>query len=90
MFLDIHMSMNVDSPSWASQVAGAIRAEMAWQKRTGVDLAKHLGVAQPTISKRLNGETPFDLDEIERVAEWLGVAPSELIARADRVTAVSA
>lgn len=76
--------MNMDASTWAERVAAAIRAEMAWQRRTGVDLAKHLGVAQPTISKRLTGAAPFDLAEVERIAEWLRMTPAELLARADR------
>jgi len=78
------MSMNMDAPPLAIRVAGAIRAEMAWQKRTGVELAKHLEMAQPTISKRLNGETPFDLVEFEKVAIWLGMTPADLISMAER------
>jgi transcriptional regulator with XRE-family HTH domain len=87
MFSDIHMSMNMDAAPLAVRVAGAIRAEMAWQKRTGVALAEHLTMAQPTISKRLNGETPFDLAEFEKVADWLGITPAELLARAEREVA---
>lgn len=81
------MFMNMDATPLAVRVAGAVRAEMAWQKRTGVDLAKHLHMAQPTISKRLNGETPFDLVEFEKVAIWLGLTPADLISRADREVA---
>jgi transcriptional regulator with XRE-family HTH domain len=75
--------MNMDPGTWSARVAAAIRAEMASQQRTGEALADILGVAEPTVATRLNGETPFDLVEIERVAAWLGVAPSELLARAD-------
>lgn len=80
----------MDATTWAQRVAAAVRAEMAWQRRTGVELARHLGVAQPTISKRLTGETAFDLRELEEVASWLGVSPTELASRADRAEAVSA
>lgn len=79
--------MNTDAAPLASRVAGAIRAEMAWQKRTGTALAEHLKMAQPTVSKRLNGETPFDLAEFEKVALWLGLSPADLMARADREVA---
>ena len=41
------------------------------------------GVTEPAVATRLTGETPFDLVEIERVSGWLGLAPSELLARAD-------
>lgn len=79
--------MHMDATPLANRVAGAIRAEMAWQKKTGVALAKYLDVAQPTASRRLNGETPFDLVEFEKVADWLGLTPAELLARAEREVA---
>lgn len=82
------MSMNMDvEPDWALRVAAAVRAEMAWQQRTGVALAEHLGMTQPSVSNRLTGKTPFDLAEIERVAAWLNLSPADLLARAERVAA---
>lgn len=81
------MSMNMDVAPLALRVAGAIRAEMAWQKLSGVALAAHLDLSAMTVSKRMNGQSPFDLAEFEKVAEWLGLTPSELLSRADREVA---
>jgi transcriptional regulator with XRE-family HTH domain len=78
--------MDMDVDTWANRVAAAVRAEMAWQRRSAVDLAKHLDVASGTVSKRLNGEVAIDLVEIEKIAAWLGLTPSELLGRADRGT----
>jgi transcriptional regulator with XRE-family HTH domain len=75
--------MNMDPGTWAARVVAAIRAEMASQQRTGEALAQILGVTEPTVAARLDGESTFDLVEIERVAGWLGLSPSELLARAD-------
>jgi transcriptional regulator with XRE-family HTH domain len=75
--------MNMDLGSWSTRVAAAIRAEMAAQRRTSEELARQLGVTEPTVAARLDGQIPFDLVELERVAGWLGLAPSELVARAD-------
>lgn len=63
-------------------MAAVIREEMATQIRTDADLADFLGLAEGSVARRLGGEVPFDVVEIERVAAWLGVAPSELLARA--------
>ena len=79
--------MNMDPGTWSARVAAEIRAEMAAQHRTGEALARVLGVTEPTIGSRLDGEIPFDLVELERVADWLGLAPSELVARADQPAA---
>lgn len=79
--------MNMDLGSWSTRVAAAIRAEMAAQRRTSEALARELGVTEPTVAARLDGQIPFDLVELERVAGWLGLAPSELVARADEQAA---
>jgi transcriptional regulator with XRE-family HTH domain len=50
---------------------------------TVADLADLLGVGERRAAARLRGETPFDVVEIEQVAAWLGLSPSELLARAD-------
>lgn len=75
--------MNMDLGTWSKRVAAVIGAEMASQQRTRVGLARVLGVTEPTVASRLDGEKPFDLVEVERVATWLGLAPSELVSRAD-------
>jgi hypothetical protein len=75
--------MNMDPGTWSARVVAAIRAEMASQQRTASALAHLLGVTEPTVATRLAGETTFDLVEIERVAGWLGLSPTELLARAD-------
>ena len=76
--------MNMDPGSWSARVAAAIRAEMASQHHSTEALAELLGVEGTAIAQRLfDGDTPFDLVEVERVAAWFGIAPSELLARAD-------
>lgn len=75
--------MNMDLGSWSARVVAVIRDEMASRQRTRHDLADLLVAGEATVAKRLSGETPFDLVEIERVAAWLDLLPSELLARAD-------
>lgn len=61
-------------------MAGEVRAEMARQRKTGVELASHLQISQQSASRRLTGETDFDLDEVASIAEWLDVDLYQLIA----------
>jgi transcriptional regulator with XRE-family HTH domain len=75
--------MNMDLGTWSQRVAAAVRAEMAAQHRSARDLADVLGVTLPTANTRLRGSKPFDLGELDRVSTWLGLSPSELLARAD-------
>jgi hypothetical protein len=72
----------MDPGSWSARVAAVIREEMASQIRTDEDLAGFLGLTEGSLARRLDGAVPFDVVEIERVSAWLGVAPSELLARA--------
>lgn len=46
-------------------------------------LKEPLGLSWPTISGRLNGHTPFTSDEIEAVADFLGMTAFELISSAN-------
>jgi len=76
--------MNMDPGSWSAQVAAAIRAQMAAQHCSPAALAELLGVAEAGLARRLlDGVPPFDLVEVERVATWLGINPSTLLAHAD-------
>jgi transcriptional regulator with XRE-family HTH domain len=64
--------MIYQSPT-AVNAAAEVRAEMARQRKTGVGLAEALGLSQQTVSRRLTGQITFSLDELDRVAVWLGV-----------------
>ena len=75
--------MNMDLGAWSARVVAVIRAEMATQDRTAEALADVLGVSVSVVAACLEGQAPFDLVEIERLCAWLGVTPSELLARAD-------
>lgn len=46
---------------------------MARQRKTGIELASLLNLSQQSASRRMNGETDIDLDELEVIAGWLGV-----------------
>jgi plasmid maintenance system antidote protein VapI len=74
--------MNMDPGTWSTRVAVVIGAEMAARRLTPAALAEVLGVTEPTVRKRLDGEIALDLVEVERIAAWLGTSPSELLARA--------
>jgi hypothetical protein len=66
-------------------VAAVVRAEVMSRPLSVSDFAAVLGIAESSAAARLRGETAFDLVEIEQVAAWLGLAPSELLARADEL-----
>lgn len=64
----------------AHRVASTIRAELARRRIPQNVVAERLHLSQATVSRRLAGEYPFDVDELDVIADMLGMSPSELIA----------
>jgi transcriptional regulator with XRE-family HTH domain len=62
-----------------AQAAANIRAELARRRISQTALAAHLGVSQSWVASRLQGRTPFDVNELHAVAKFLGVPPSALL-----------
>jgi transcriptional regulator with XRE-family HTH domain len=60
-------------------VAAEVRAEMARQRMSQTRLAEALGVTQASVSRRLVGEVPFDIQELYKVAEFLGVPVAQFL-----------
>lgn len=60
-----------------------IRVELARSRRNQTDLAKLLGLSQAGVSRRLSGVTPWDLLELELVAEFFGVPLPQFVASDD-------
>lgn len=57
----------------ADSVAAEVRAQLARQRMSASALAKALGKSEMYISRRLRGEMPLDLDDLERIASALEV-----------------
>lgn len=62
-----------------SRVAAEVRALMGRHNVTQMQLTAVLGVSQTGVSKRLRGLTPFDVNEIEALADYFGLDPAELL-----------
>lgn len=55
-------------------IAAEVRAGLARKKMTQRELAEQLGMGLPTLSRRLNGHTPFNTDELLAISSALGIA----------------
>jgi transcriptional regulator with XRE-family HTH domain len=66
----------------SERVGMEIKVQMVRAGISGRRLALRLGVSQSWISTRLTGTTPIDLNELELVAEVLGIDATELLRRA--------
>jgi transcriptional regulator with XRE-family HTH domain len=56
-----------------------IKVAMVRAGISGRQLALRLGVSQTWMSTRLNGTTPLDLDDLQRIADALGVSVLQLM-----------
>jgi transcriptional regulator with XRE-family HTH domain len=54
------------------------------RRMTAQDLARKLGWSQSAMSRRMVGDQPFDLDELQRIAELFGVTIADLLPRDQR------
>lgn len=64
----------------AERIGENVRAEMARRSVSQTSLALQLSLSQASVSSRLRGEVAFDVNELERVARFLGVPVTVLVA----------
>ncbi|MBN9177658.1 MAG: hypothetical protein J0I43_09865 [Microbacterium sp.] len=76
--------MESRAPSAVSAaLADEIRAEMARQRCTRRDVAAALEATPHTTERRLSGDVPFDVVQLARIGQLLGVDPATFLRRAD-------
>lgn len=57
---------------------------LARRKMSAAELARRAGQKPAALSRRMTGEIPFDLDELQVIAKELGVTVMELLAGAEK------
>lgn len=72
--------------SLREQAAEEIRVQLARKRISAAELARRTGMKQSTLARRMTGEIAFDLDDLELIANVLGVAVVDLLPRALRAT----
>lgn len=65
--------------STAARVAGAVRAEMARSQMTRQALGELLDMSPTAVQRRLTGEIPFDVVELDQISKWLDVPITTLM-----------
>jgi transcriptional regulator with XRE-family HTH domain len=60
-------------------VAEEIRVLLARKRMSGAELGRRAGITQSTMSRRMTGETAFDMDDLERIAEVLEIEVTDLL-----------
>ena len=59
--------------------AAAVRSNLARTYTTITEAAWALGISRSTLSRKVNGHTPFKTDEIRILADIMGIHPIELL-----------
>lgn len=60
-------------------VSEPIRAHLAVSRISGAELARRVGIDQASISRRLNGKSPFTVDDLVLIAKALDLTLLELL-----------
>lgn len=76
-------------PKLSDQVAANVRAEMAAQKKTAIELSALLGIGHGAALRRCNGDIQISLNELDQIASWLGVSRASLMTERSRLAAVA-
>lgn len=63
----------------SDRVAEELRALLARRQTTPTALAKRMGVSQTYVWRRLTGETAFDLDDLDKIANVLEIETLDLL-----------
>lgn len=72
--------MTDDRPANRSAIVAAnIRAEISRRRITQLALAQRLGMSPASMSSRLTGQTPIDVNELDAIASELGLPIAALI-----------
>jgi transcriptional regulator with XRE-family HTH domain len=71
--------MPTAATSLRERIAEEIRVLLARRRISASELARQIGATQPYISRRLTGETAFDVDDLEKIAACLDVEVADLL-----------
>lgn len=80
------MSTTATATPLREQVATEVRRELAAARMTPTELARRLGVSQTTVWRRVSGEVAFDVDDLQKIADILGVSVGRLLPRGVQTT----
>jgi transcriptional regulator with XRE-family HTH domain len=69
----------------SSAVAGVVRSLLDERGWSGRQLARQTGINQASVARKLREESPFDLDDLQRVAQALSVDLLDLMSSAMRL-----
>jgi transcriptional regulator with XRE-family HTH domain len=70
-------------------VTEVVRVALDEAEITHREVTRRTGIPTATLSRRMTGNSPFDLDELALIAGILNILPSELIRKAEALISKS-
>lgn len=80
------MPGNDDIGSFGADIAAAVRAEFGRQNKRAIRLVDVLSVSTPTAYDRWHGRTSYSTEDLDKVADFLGISAYDLVASAERTS----
>lgn len=75
--------MQTTATTATGRVAATVRAELARRRISQTAVSERLEMSQASVSRRLTGDTPWDINELAAIADLIGVPLALLVAEAD-------
>lgn len=70
-----------------SQISAKIKANLAFQGKSQIQLAEALGLTRESLNRRLSGKTSWEIDEVMAVSTYLEMPFEDLMADVRRFVA---
>lgn len=58
----------------SQQIARRLRGFLAEEQIPAITIARELGVTQSRVARRMTGSVPFSVDELDTIADRLGIS----------------
>lgn len=71
----------METQSYSEQVAGEVRAAIGRANLTQSAVSAKTGISGATLSRKLSGKVAFDVEELNLIAQALGLVTYELMPR---------
>ena len=73
------MVLHMDTSTASHRVALAVREQLRKSGKTQLDVVDATGIPRTTLNRRMTGNSPFTVNELDLIASFLDVSVSTLL-----------
>lgn len=74
-----HTVLHMDTLTASRRIADVIRDRLRETRRTQLDIVAATGIPRTTLNRRMTGNSPFTVTELELIADFLGMTVTALM-----------